>query len=178
MSVLFKAKGSPSFSLFLIRLVAGIYMLILGISQASNVESYIGKIKAMNILSPNTAFIVGFIEPFLLILLASLYIMGFFTPISSFMLALLTFVKLIAHGLFATPGIPFSKDVLFLACFIATLFAGAGMISFDALLDKSKKPKAITPVPSTPPSNEEPNKQIVHAEIITEPQKDVNTENK
>jgi len=175
MSVLFKAKGSPSAGLLLIRLAAGIYMLILGISQASNLESYIGKIKALNILSPNTAFIVGFVEPFLLILLAALYIMGFFTPITSLMLAVITFAKLIAHGLFASPGIPFSKDVLFLVCFLATLFAGAGMVSFDAFLDKSKKPKAIKPIPSPPADS---NKQIVTAEVITEPQKDTGAKNK
>ncbi len=167
MSLLFKAHGTPSIGLFLIRLTAGIYTLWLGIMQASNVEAYISKIKALQMFSENTAFIVGFITPFLLIVFGSLYIMGFFTPTTSFVLAVISIIKISTRGLFPTEGIPFNKDVLFLVCFITTLFAGAGSISFDALLDrKKKKIKAI-----------EPQTAVVTAEVITEPVKE-NTEEK
>jgi uncharacterized membrane protein YphA (DoxX/SURF4 family) len=151
MSIFFKAHGSPSFSLLIIRIAAGIYTLWLGIMQASNIEDYINKIKMMNLMSENTAFIVGFITPFLLIIFGALYIMGFFTPVTSFTLALISFLKIASRGLFPTDGIPFNKDILFLVCFLTTLFAGAGIFSFDALLDRKKKKGAIEPIkPSEP----------------------------
>jgi uncharacterized membrane protein YphA (DoxX/SURF4 family) len=146
MSLLFKAHGSPSIGLLLIRFTAGIYTLSLGIMQANNIESYITKVKAMNFLSENAAFILGFATPFLLIIFGTLYIMGFFTPTTSFVLAAISLTKILSRGLFISEGIPFNKDVLFLVCFLTTLFAGAGVVSFDALLDrKKKKVKGIPP---------------------------------
>ncbi len=157
MSVLFKAHGSPSVGLFLIRLTAGIYTLSLGIMQARNIEAYILRVKSLQFFSENTAFIIGFATPFLLIVFGGLYIMGFFTPSSSLVLALITLTKISSRGLFTTEGVPFNKDMIFLACFLMTLFAGAGVLSFDALLDRKKK-KKITPTLSN----------VVDAEVISD----------
>jgi uncharacterized membrane protein YphA (DoxX/SURF4 family) len=107
--------------------------------QASNIEAYITRVKALQFFSENTAFIMGFVTPFLLIIFGGLYMMGFFTPTSSLVLALITLTKIAIRGLFTTEGIPFNKDLIFLACFLTTMFAGAGVISFDALLDRRKK---------------------------------------
>lgn len=35
--------------------------------------------------------------------------------------------------------LPFSYNIVFLLCFIATMFTGAGMFSFDSLGDRKKK---------------------------------------
>jgi uncharacterized membrane protein YphA (DoxX/SURF4 family) len=144
MSLFFKAQGSSSIGLLFLRLAAGTYTLALGILQLSNVQGYINKIKAMGILSDNTAFIFGFVAPFLLIVFGSLYIMGFFTPAASFVLALISLIKIFARGLFPSEGIPFNKDIIIFACFVMTLFSGAGKISFDVFLDKKKKVKVET----------------------------------
>jgi uncharacterized membrane protein YphA (DoxX/SURF4 family) len=172
MSLFFKAKGTPSAGLLLIRLTVGIYTLSLGIAQASHVEGYINKVKAMNILSENTAFIAGFITPFLLIVFGAMYIMGFFTPISSIVLGFISLVKVFAAGFFSS-GVPFNKDIIFVMCFALTLFAGAGMISFDALLDRKKK---VPPV-IAPPEHKEENKNIVTAEVISETKAEIPDEN-
>jgi uncharacterized membrane protein YphA (DoxX/SURF4 family) len=159
MSVLFKARGSSSAGLLLIRLALGSYTLALGIQQASNIEGYINRVKAFGMFSENMSFVIGFILPFALILLGTLYIMGFFTPPTSFALALISLLKISSRGLFPTPGIPFNKDVIFFACFLLTLFAGAGIISFDAFLDKKKK--RVVDIG-------EPPKAVVTAEVVTE----------
>lgn len=172
MSLLFKAHGKPSIGLLLIRLVVGSYTLSLGIMQASNIEDYINKIKAFNILSENTAFIVGFITPFILIIFGAMYIMGFFTPVTSFILAFISIVKIASRGFFPTEGIPFNKMCCFLYVFVTTLFAGAGIISFDAMLDRRKKKTAIEPQPVNT------NSHTVTAEVITESAEEQNTENK
>ena len=164
MSLMFKAHGRPSIGLLLIRLIVGAYTLSLGIMQASNIEDYINKVKALHFFSENTAFIIGFATPFVLIIFGALYIMGFFTPVTSFSLALISLVKISSRGFFPTEGIPFNKDILFFVCFVTTLFAGAGLISFDALLDKRKKKQTVI----------EPIKPaVLTAEVITE-----NTETK
>ena len=158
MSLMFKAHGRPSIGLLLIRLVVGSYTLSLGIMQASNIEDYINKVKALHFFSENTAFIIGFATPFVLIIFGALYIMGFFTPITSFSLALISIVKIASRGFFPTEGIPFNKDLLFLVCFLTTLFAGAGLVSFDALLDRRKKKQPIEPIKPA----------VLTAEVITE----------
>jgi uncharacterized membrane protein YphA (DoxX/SURF4 family) len=165
MSIFFKAHGSPSIGLLIIRLAVGIYTLSLGIMQANNVEAYIAKIKAMQIVSENTAFIFGFVTPFLLIIFGTLYIMGFFTPVTSSVLAFVQFLKIISRGLLIGAAVPFNKDVIILACFLLTLFAGAGVISFDAFLDKRKK-KVILPAES----------KVVTAEIVSEPKTEIISE--
>jgi uncharacterized membrane protein YphA (DoxX/SURF4 family) len=159
MSAIFKARGTCSIGLLLIRLTVGSYTLILGIMQASNIQAYINRVKAMEIFSPNTSFVIGFILPFVLILLGTLYIMGFFTPPTSLLLALISLFKVLARGLFPTTGIPFNKDILFFICFVTTLFAGAGVVSFDVFLDKKKKKAAVM---------EEPPKSAVTAEVVSE----------
>lgn len=147
MGILFKARGTSSFGLLILRLIVGAYTLSLGIMQASDVENYIAKVKAMNVLSENMAFIAAFVLPFILIIFGSLYIMGFFTPVTSFVLALVSLIKIVSRGFFPTPGIPFNKDMITFACFLLTMFAGAGKISFDVFLDKKKK-KGIQPTPA------------------------------
>jgi len=147
MSAIFKARGTNSIGLLLIRLTVGSYTLALGIMQASNIQTYIDKVKVLEIFSPNTSFVIGFILPFALILLGTLYIMGFFTPPTSLLLALISLLKILARGLSPTVGVPFNKDIIFFICFVTTLFAGAGVISFDVFLDKKKKkaPPAMEP---------------------------------
>ena len=174
MSLFFKAHGKPSIGLLLIRLVVGAYTMSLGIMQASNIEDYINKVKALQFFSENTAFIIGFITPFLLIIFGGLYIMGFFTPITSFSLAVISFVKIASRGFFPTEGIPFNKDLLFLVCFLTTLFAGAGIISFDALLDRRKKKNVIEPIDK----NEVSTVKTISAEVIEEPSAEVKEEDK
>ena len=178
MSIFFKAHGTPSIGLLFIRITVGIYTMSLGIMQASNVESYINKVKAMQIMSENNAFIVGFILPFLLIIFGGLYIMGFFTPTSSLILAVISFLKIASRGLFPTEGIPFNKDLIFFACFMLTLFAGAGVISFDALLDRRKKSGVIYPKePVKEPEKIIADEKISDAEIISESSPDKNNPN-
>jgi len=160
MSMFFKAHGSSTFGLFFIRLIVGSYTMVLGIMQASNIEQYISKVKSLNILSENTAFIVGFIFPFILIIFGALYIMGFFTPPTSMILALVSLLKIASRGLFPTPGLPFNKDIIFFACFLLTMFTGAGLLSFDAFLDKKKKKVKEEPPPIEP--------VVVTAEVVTE----------
>ena len=164
---MFKAHGRPSIGLLLIRLVVGTYTLSLGIMQASNIEDYINKVKALNFFSDNTAFIFGFITPFILIIFGGLYIMGFFTPMTSFTLGMISIIKIASRGFFPTEGIPFNKDILFFVCFATTLFAGAGIMSFDALLDKRKK-KVITAEPT--------GNKVITAEVITDNKEEIKTE--
>ncbi len=160
MGLFFKAQSSSSFGILIMRLIVGSYTLSLGIMQASNIEMYIAKVKAMNILSENIAFISAFVFPFILIIFGSLYIMGFFTPLTSFILAVVSLLKIAARGLFPIPGIPFNKDLIIFSCFVFTMFAGAGKVSFDVFLDKKKK-KVIPPEPTQPVT--------VTAEVVNEP---------
>ena len=159
MGIIFKARGTNSAGLLIMRIIVGSYTLALGIIQASNMEAYISRVKALNMLNENLAFIFGFILPFVMIVFGSLYIIGFFTPVTSLILAVITFAKIIIRGFFPTAGIPFNKDLVFFACYLTTLFAGAGVISFDALLDKKKKKVKI----------EEPKTSVATVEIVQEP---------
>lgn len=162
MSIFFKARGTNSLGLLLIRLSVGIYTLSLGIMQASTLQDYVTRTKELGIFNENISFIIGFVLPFVLIVFGSLYILGFFTPATSLILGIIQFAKILARGIFPTTGIPFNKDIIFLMCLITTLFAGAGIISFDAMLDRKKKKVKV----------EEPKTATVTAQVVTEPPKE------
>ncbi len=68
----------------------------------------------------------------------ALYIIGLFTPVTSFFMAVMTMGFLFVLGT-GHPELPFSYNIVFLLCFIATMFTGAGMFSFDSLGDRKKK---------------------------------------
>ena len=163
MSVFFKARGTPSLGLLLIRLSLGSYILILGLVQASNLQVYIDRIKMMNVFGDNIAFIIGFILPFLMILLGGLYILGFFTIPTSLALTIISLIKLLMRGFILYDGSPFNKELIFLVCFITTLFAGAGVVSFDVFLDKNKK--KVKEEPKTP-------ENVPAPAVVTEAPKD------
>ncbi len=74
MSIVFKARGSSSFGLLLIRLAIGIMFLVAGAHKAVDVESIITYVKSLNVLPQNMAFIFGFILPFAEIFFGALYI--------------------------------------------------------------------------------------------------------
>lgn len=140
MGLFFKAHGNTSIGLFLIRLSLGSVFLFAGAQKLLNIQEFILEVQSLGMFDENLSFIFGFILPFIEIIFGALYIIGLFTPITSFVLSLMCVSFLIALG--AGPGqydLPFNFDWVFLACTLTTLFAGAGVISFDALLDRKKK---------------------------------------
>ena len=163
MSIFFKARGTPSIGLLFVRLSLGSYILILGLVQAGNVQSYINNIRGMGIFGENVSFIIGFVLPFLMILLGGLYILGFFTIPTSLGLSMISFIKILVKGLILHDGTPFNKELIFLFCFITTLFAGAGVVSFDVFLDRKKK---VVKEETKPPD------AVPAPQVVTEPPKD------
>jgi uncharacterized membrane protein YphA (DoxX/SURF4 family) len=143
MRFFFKARGDASFGLLLIRLTLGGVFLFAGASKILHIEQFIKSVQSMGVLPENIAFVFGFMLPFVEILFGALYIIGFFTPITSFVLSLLLVSFLVT--LKNDAEIPFTYNWVFLACTICTMFSGAGLISFDALLDKKKKPIPVPP---------------------------------
>jgi uncharacterized membrane protein YphA (DoxX/SURF4 family) len=145
MRFFFKARGDASFGLLLIRLALGGIFLVAGAAKILHLEEFIKNVQGMGILPENLAFIFGFVLPFVEVLFGALYIIGFFTPITSFVLSMLLVSFLIT--LKNDAEIPFTYNWVFLACTICTMFSGAGLISFDALLDRKKKTISLPPAP-------------------------------
>ncbi|GEM_PF-1620913 len=145
MSIVFKARGSSSFGLLLIRLAIGIMFLVAGAHKAVDVESFITYVKSLNVLPQNMAFIFGFILPFAEIFFGALYIIGIFTPLTSLALSIMivSFLTTSAGIQNAeTYSIPvFAYHLVMLACTLTTMFGGAGVISFDAFFDRKKVKK-------------------------------------
>lgn len=165
MSIFFKARGSASFGLLIIRLVVGFTFLIAGTIKVLNLEAFVSHVKALEMFSPNTAFILGFILPFMEVLFGALYIIGFFTPLTSIALTVMTISFLtVGEGIYTAPE-PFTLPIavyyfIILSCTLTTLFSGAGVVSFDALFDKKKQPKEIKKQETTIPDSVKPPESI------------------
>lgn len=162
MSIFFKARGSASFGLLIIRLVIGFTFLIAGANKAMNLEAFVNHVKSFDIFSPNSAFILGFILPFAEVFFGALFIIGFFTPFTSLALSVMTIsFMVVGQNLFTAPEPYALPQAVFyftmLACTLTTLFSGAGIISFDALFDK-KKVKEI------------PKQEVVNTEMVKPPE--------
>ena len=146
MSVFFKAKSgkfSTSVGILFIRLSLGSLFLFAGAGKLLNLQAFITSVQEMGQMNDNLAFILAFILPFM-------YIIGLFTPVTSFFISVMSFSFLIVLGI-GHPELPYSYNFVFLACGIATMFMGAGLISFDALIDK-EKPESERNINVTPPT--------------------------
>lgn len=146
MSIFFKARGNTSLLILLIRLTLGGVFLFAGAAKILHLEEFIKNIKAMNVLPESMAFLFGVLLPFAEILFGALYIIGFLTPVTSFFLTFMLASFLVT--LKNDAEIPFTYNWVFIACTIGTMFSGAGLISFDAMLDRKKKTVSI-PIPPT-----------------------------
>jgi len=143
MRLFFKARGDASLGLLLIRLALGGVFLVAGAAKVLHLEQFIKSVQSMGVMPENIAFVFGFMLPFIEMLFGALYIIGFFTPITSFVLSMLLVSFLVT--LKNDAEIPFTYNWVFLACTLCTMFSGAGLISFDALLDRKKKPAVVPP---------------------------------
>lgn len=149
MSIFFKARGSSSFGLLIIRLIIGITFLLAGANKVMNIEEFINHVKSFEIFSQNASFILGFILPFAEIIFGAFYIIGIFTPLTSLALSVMTISFIVVSRnitvsaeQFTLPQVVFY--IIMLSATLMTLFSGAGVISFDALFDKKKKTETQT----------------------------------
>lgn len=165
MGIIFKARGSASFGLLLIRLVIGFTFLIAGTSKILNLEAFVSHVKSFEVFSQNAAFILGVLLPFVEVFFGALYIIGFFTPITSLALSVMTISFLtVGEGIFSTPE-PFTLPLavfyfIMLSGTLATLFSGAGIVSFDALFDKKKTLKELPKQETKVPDSVKPHESI------------------
>ncbi|HQY21574.1 MAG TPA: DoxX family protein [Ignavibacteria bacterium] len=153
MSVFFKAKSgkfSSSVGILIIRLSLGSLFLFAGAGKLLNLQAFITSVQEMGQMNDNIAFILAFVLPFMQMIFGAMYIIGLFTPVTSFFIAVMSFSFLIVLGI-GHPELPYSYNFVFLACGIATMFMGAGLISFDALIDK-EKPESERNINVTPPT--------------------------
>ncbi|MEO8666184.1 MAG: DoxX family protein [Ignavibacteria bacterium] len=145
MSIFFKARSgrfSISVGLLLIRLTLGSLFLFAGARKVLDLQEFIRSVQASGQMNDTLAFILAFVLPFMEMIFGAFFIIGLFTPVASFFIACMTISFLIMLGA-GNSELPFSYNFIFLACSIATMFTGAGLISFDALLDRKKEPKKV-----------------------------------
>lgn len=150
MSVFFKARSgnfSTSIGILLIRFSIGFLFLFAGARKVLDLQSFIRSVQETGQMNDTLAFILAFILPFMEMIFGALYIIGLFTPITSLFISIMTISFLVVLGV-RHEELPYSYNFVILACSIATMFMGAGLISFDALLDRKKKTevKEITPL--------------------------------
>lgn len=171
MSIFFKARGSASFGLLIIRLVIGFTFLIAGMNKVLNLEAFVNHVKSFGVFSPNASFILGFILPFAEVLFGALFIIGFFTPLTSLALSVMTISFMtVGEELFSSPE-PFTLPLglfylIMLSGTLATLFSGAGIVSFDALFGRKKKPKELPKQETVIKETIKPPETIKDAEFI------------
>lgn len=181
MSIVFKARGSSSFGLLLIRLAIGLTFLLAGAHKAMDVEGFIGYVKSLDVLPPNMAFVLGFILPFAQIIFGAFYIIGIFTPLTSLVLSVMLVSIMATTGNVSTGSVSYDIPVIvyqliMLACTLTTLFSGAGVVSFDAFFDK-KKPKREVKIEEKVPEAAKPPADIKEANFTeVREEKDKNTE--
>ncbi len=154
MSIFFKARSgrfSASVGILLIRIVVGSMFLFAGATKVIHLQNFIKSVQETGLMHDSLAFILAFILPFLELIFGALFIIGLFTPLASFVLSCLTVSFLFVLGV-RHEELPFSYNFVILACTIATMFTGSGLISFDAIADRQKKTVTGPPVvPTAPP---------------------------
>ena len=183
MGMIFKARSgnfTNSIGILLIRISLGSLFLFAGAKKILNLQEFIRSVQDTGQMGDTTAFILAFILPFMEMIFGGLFMIGLFTPVASFFIACMSMSFLFVLG-FRHEELPFSYNIVFLAVSVATIFTGAGLISFDAIIDRKKEP--VTPAniqgeKRTPPDpfiNQKPNESdaIFVDEKDVSPGKDV-----
>jgi len=179
MGMIFKARSgnfSNSIGILLIRISLGSLFLFAGAKKILNLQDFIRSVQDTGQMGDTTAFILAFILPFMEMIFGGLYLIGLFTPVASFFIACMSMSFLFVLG-FRHEELPFSYNIVFLAVSVATIFTGAGLISFDALVDKKRepvKPLDINRESRTPPDpfvKQKPNE----SDAIFVDEKDIST---
>lgn len=173
MGLIFKARGNASIAPFFIRFSIGLLFLVAGAIKVVDIQGFIYSVQALNVMPENVAFILGFILPFAEIILGGLYMIGIFTPVVSLLMSFMIVGILATNGA-GDPVLPFSYNFVFLACTISTIFSGAGILSFDALIDRKKKPaRDVNITPAVVEQKVEPVTEEIEVELI-EPNDSIN----
>ena len=177
MSMFFKARGgniSSSIGVLFIRLTLGSMFLFAGAKKILDLQGFIRSVQDTGQMNDTFAFILAFVLPFMEMIFGGLYIIGLFTPITSFFLSCMTVSFLFVLG-FRHEELPFSYNFVFLSCSVATMFTGAGLISFDALADRKKEPAKTDSIPkgNPPASNSFTNQKSNESNAIYIDEKDV-----
>lgn len=144
MGMIFKARSgnfSNSIGILLIRLSLGSLFLFAGAKKVLHLQDFIRSVQDTGQMGDTTAFILAFILPFMEMIFGGLFMIGLFTPVASFFIACMSMSFLFVLG-FRHEELPFSYNIVFLAVSVATIFTGAGLISFDAIIDRKKEPVA------------------------------------
>lgn len=140
MGIFSKARSSKvsfSFGILLIRLSVGLLFLLAGAKKVLNLQDFIESVQKTGQMNDTIAFILAFVLPFMEMFFGGLFIIGLFTPVAGFFIACMTvsFLFVLGTGHYE---LPFSHNFIILACAIASMFTGAGLFSFDALIDREK----------------------------------------
>lgn len=167
MGIFSKARSSRvsfSFGILLIRLSVGLLFLMAGAKKILNLEEFIESVQKTGQMNDTLAFILAFILPFMEMFFGGLFIIGLFTPVAGFFIACMTvsFLFVLGTGHYE---LPFSYNFVILSCAIASMFTGAGLFSFDALIDREKVKITVSNsdsqqnkvnIPETPVKQSEP----------------------
>lgn len=181
MSIFFKASSgnfTQSIGLLLIRFSLGFLFLFAGARKVLNLQDFISSVQGMGQMNDTLAFVLAFILPFMQMLFGGLLIIGLFTPIAAFFLACmsLSFIFVLGAG---NSELPFSYNFVFFATSAALMFTGAGLISFDALIDRDKDSKVNITIekdytyPQTNPENKKDSKKPNESDAIYVDEKDI-----
>ena len=158
MGMIFKARSgnfSNSIGILLIRISLGSLFLFAGAKKILNLQEFIRSVQDTGQMGDTTAFILAFVLPFMEMIFGGLYLIGLFTPVASFFIACMTMSFLFVLG-FRHEELPFSYNIVFLAVSVSTIFTGAGLISFDALIDKKKVPLKPADIKSESRTHQDP----------------------
>lgn len=181
MSMFFKARSgnfSQSIGLLLIRLSLGFLFLFAGAKKVLNLEEFITSVQSMGQMNDTLAFILAFILPFMQMAFGGLLVIGLFTPVAAFFISCMTLSFLIVLGA-GNVDLPYSYNFVFFATSVALMFTGAGLISFDALIDRDKEPKVNITIekdytyPQTNPDKDLKDKKPNESDAIYVDEKDI-----
>lgn len=147
-----KPLGDSSYGPFVIRVVIGMYLCIVGLSAHSNVPSFITGIQSMYGFSQSGASVLGSNFPYICMLVGFLLIIGLWTTLTA-ALASAIFAFLIYNTGITVQNVSVNKDIMILASQVSTesfrslvlnrdvivlagcvslLYTGAGFFSIDS----------------------------------------------
>lgn len=127
-----KPIGDSSYGPFIIRIMIGSYLFMIGLVPMNDIQGLVEAVKKIYGFQDGTAMLVGSIFPYICMITGFFLIVGMWTTLAAIFASFIYIFGIYGFGLSPSPYEPFNRDILTLAGCVSLMYTGAGFFSIDS----------------------------------------------
>lgn len=127
-----KPIGDSAYGPFIIRVVIGAYLFIVGLAPMDDIPGFVEGIKKMYHFSDGVSMMIGSTFPYVCMFTGFFLIIGMWTTLTAMFACAVFAFGIYGFGLTPSEYAPFNRDIMVLAGCVSLMYTGAGFFSIDS----------------------------------------------